>query len=152
MADSSRIFVSSNGDAGLWLHVLTAGWVSAPKMHPPVRTKSERNEMSDYLLIESRDPFDSGDTSKFCDLAASLVGNGDKVTVFLVQNGVLPARQSSMSDMLSRLADSGVEVLADEFSLSERGIGGNKLARGVRSAPIEVIVDQLAEGRKAIWH
>ena len=108
--------------------------------------------MSDYLLIESRDPFDSGDVTNFYDLASSLAGNGDKVTVFLVQNGVLPARQSAMSEMLSRLSDSGVEILADEFALSERGIGASNLARGVQAAPIKVIVDQLAEGRKAIWH
>ena len=38
------------------------------------------------------------------------------------------------------------------ISLRERGISAGKLAEGVRSAPLSVVIDQLAEGRKAIWH
>ena len=48
--------------------------------------------MANYLLIESRDPFDSNDARFCCDLAKQLRQQGDAVTVFLVQNGVLPAR------------------------------------------------------------
>jgi hypothetical protein len=43
-----------------------------------------------------------------------------------------------------------VTVLADDFSLQERGIA--KLAEGVTAAPIDVVVDHLAAGHKAIWH
>jgi hypothetical protein len=50
------------------------------------------------------------------------------------------------------LAKEGVEVLADDFSLRERGIVAGRLASGVKSAPIDVVVDQLADGRKTIWH
>jgi hypothetical protein len=42
--------------------------------------------------------------------------------------------------------------LADEFSLSERGIHGERLVDGVRTAPLDVVIDQLADGRKAMWH
>ena len=108
--------------------------------------------MGQYLLIESRDPFDSGDSQNFYDLAAGLVKDGHSVTLFLVQNGVLPARQSSKSDALAALAGDGVEVLADEFSLQERGISSNRLVAGVKPAPLDVVVDQLADGRKALWH
>ncbi len=108
--------------------------------------------MGQYLLIESRDPFDSGDSQNFYDLAAGLAKDGHSVTLFLVQNGVLPARQSSKSDALAALAGDGVEVLADEFSLQERGISSNRLATGVKPAPLDVVVDQLADGRKALWH
>ena len=108
--------------------------------------------MGQYLLIESRDPFDSGDSQHFYDLAAGLAKAGHAVTLFLVQNGVLPARQSGKSDALAALAGDGVEVLADEFSLQERGISSNRLATGVKPAPLDVVVDQLADGRKALWH
>lgn len=74
------------------------------------------------------------------------------MTLFLVQNGVLPARPSAQSAALSDLAGAGIEVLADDFSLSERGIAEDGLAEGVRAASLEVVVDRLAEGRKAIWH
>ncbi len=108
--------------------------------------------MGQYLLIESRDPFDSADAQNFCDLAAGLAKDGHAVTLFLVQNGVLPARQSAQSGALAALANDGVEVLADEFSLQERGISSNRLVAGIKPAPLDVVIDQLADGRKALWH
>jgi intracellular sulfur oxidation DsrE/DsrF family protein len=108
--------------------------------------------MAKYLLIESRDPFDSTEVERFQTLAANLVKNGDQVTFFLVENGVLPARPGARSEGLTGLARAGVEVLADEFSLRERGIAADRLASGVKAAPLDVVIDQLAEGRKALWH
>ena len=108
--------------------------------------------MADYLLIESRDPFDSNDASHYYDLAANLARSGHRVTLFLVQNGVLPARPCGRSDALSAVAEAGVEIMADEFSLEERGIAADGLIDGVSAAPLDVVVDQLADGRKAMWH
>ena len=108
--------------------------------------------MANYLLIESRDPWESSDTSTWLELATSLAKEGNTVTFFLVQNGVLPARRSSKSAALSALAKAGVEILADDFSLRERGIGADRLADGVKAAPIDVVIDQLAAGRQVIWH
>jgi sulfur relay (sulfurtransferase) complex TusBCD TusD component (DsrE family) len=106
--------------------------------------------MSQYLLIESRDPFESNDVGYYYDLARGLVEGGNQVTLFLVQNGVLSARPSAQSVALEALARSGVTVLADDFSLQERGIA--RLAEGVAAAPIDVVVDQLAAGHKTLWH
>lgn len=106
--------------------------------------------MAQYLLIESRDPFESNDVGFYYDLAKGLVEGGDQVTLFLVQNGVLPARPSAHSAALSALARSGVTVLADDFSLQERGIA--ELAEGIAAAPVEVVLDHLAAGHKTIWH
>ena len=108
--------------------------------------------MADYLLIESRDPYESGDTGFCHDLACRLAAGGDKVTVFLVQNGVLPARDGAQAPGLGAVLAAGIEVLADDFSLRERGIGAADLAADVTVAPIEAVVDRLAEGRKALWH
>lgn len=108
--------------------------------------------MAKYLLIESRDPFEANDVGYCYDLASSLAKAGNEVTLFLVQNGVLPARPSARSEALSVAADAGVQVLADDFSLRERGIPADRLAKGVKAAALDVVVDQLAEGRKAIWH
>jgi hypothetical protein len=63
---------------------------------------------------------------------------------------VLPARPSAHSAALSALARSGVTVLADDFSLRERGIA--QLVEGVAAAPIDVVVDDLAAGHKTLWH
>ena len=106
--------------------------------------------MNNYLLIESRDPFESNDVGYYYDLSKGLVEDGNEVTVFLVQNGVFAARPSAHSAALTALCQSGVKVLADDFSLRERGI--SKLAEGVLAAPIDVIVDHLAAGHKTLWH
>ncbi len=44
--------------------------------------------MARYLLIESRDPFESQGSLAFYDLAQGLVKEGSEVTLFLIQNGV----------------------------------------------------------------
>lgn len=108
--------------------------------------------MAKYLLIESRDPYDSHDTEFCYGLAKDLAQAGNEVTLFLVQNGVLPARPGSKSGALTDVAAAGVEVLADDFSLRERGISEGGLLEAVKPASIEILVDQLAEGRKALWH
>ena len=107
--------------------------------------------MSDYLLIESRDPFDSG-CSHYHELAESLVKSGKKVTLFLVQNGVFPARPCDLSQKLTDISQQGVEVLADDFSLQERGIDPGSLAEGVLAASLDVVIEHMAEGRKVLWH
>ena len=107
---------------------------------------------SGYLLIESRDPYESRDCAFLSDLAAGLARAGHTVTLFLVQNGVLPARGGAPRESLAVALQAGVEVLADEFSLRERGIALDRLAAGVRSAPLDVVIEQLEEGRKALWH
>jgi len=106
--------------------------------------------MSGYLLIESRDPFDSGDTGFLRDLAPRLASAGNRVTVFLVQNGVLPARAGCRVPGFAELTESGVEVMADEFSLRERGI--ERLQPGIKPAPIDIVIDRMAERCKVLWH
>jgi hypothetical protein len=108
--------------------------------------------MAKYLLIESRDPFENNIVARQYDIAVNLVKEGNDVTLFLVQNGVFPARPSDRSALLTNAARGGVEVLAEEFSLRERGIPVCKLAEGVRAAPLSVVIDKMAEGCKAIWH
>lgn len=107
--------------------------------------------MARYLLIESRDPYESNDVPGFYELASDLARGGNEVTLFLVQNGVLATR-GVRSAALRSVADAGVQVLADDFSLRERAIAAGKLPAGVKASPLDVVIDQLAEGRKAIWH
>jgi hypothetical protein len=108
--------------------------------------------VAEYLLIESRDPFDSADTASFAALAGDLAKAGHTVTLFLVQNGVLPARLGVKPELLATLLANGAEVSADEFSLRERGISADRLIAGVRAAPLDLVIDQQANGRRALWH
>ena len=108
--------------------------------------------MSKYLLISSRDPFETNDANAFYDLAANLATNGDEVTFFLVQNGVLPARAGARADGLESVSKAGATILADDFSLRERGIDAGSLNAGAKAAPLDTVVDQLADGVKTLWN
>ncbi len=108
--------------------------------------------MASYLLIASRDPFRCNDVPPYFELAGDLSDAGNAVTVMLVQNGVLPARKSAASAALTALAAGGVTVLADTFSLRERGIAADRLAEGVQPAELDVVIDHLEAGSKTLWH
>lgn len=114
---------------------------------------TEGEAMAKYLIVETRDPFDSADVRNMYDLAQGLADENE-VTVFLVQNGVLPVRKASASaaERITKLAQKAT-VLADDFSLRERGITPGEITQGVKAAAIEKLVDLVVEdGRKVIWH
>jgi len=106
--------------------------------------------MADYLLIESRDPFESNDVGYYYDLARGLVEAGNQVTLFLTQNAVFAVRPSAKAPNVQALVHSGIKILADDLALKERGI--TKLLDGVQIAPIETVVDHLEAGHKTLWH
>jgi predicted peroxiredoxin len=107
--------------------------------------------MTRYVLIESRDPFESRDTAFVDELALAVKERGHDVTVFLVQNGVLAARKTLQR--LERLVEAGVTLLADDLSLSERGIKSDDLVPGIQKSGIDVLVNQLVqENTKTFWH
>jgi hypothetical protein len=109
--------------------------------------------MTHYVFIESRDPFESPDVRFVEEAATALKRRGHEVTVFLVQNGVLASRKGAHDPYLVRLTRAGVTLLADDFSLRERGIEPTELRPGVRPSSIETLVDALTqENTKAIWH
>ncbi len=104
------------------------------------------------LLIESRDPFDRAGGGFARALALQLARADIGVTLLLVQNGVLAARRGARIESFTELAAAGVSVLADEFSLRERGIDLQRLAPGVASTPLDIVIDRLAEGWQVLWH
>ena len=108
--------------------------------------------MAKYPLIESRDPFESNEVTRTYDFAQALAGAGNEVTLFLVQNGVLPVRAGAQADRLAAVTGSDVTVLADDFSLRERAIDSGRLVAGTSAAPLDVVIDQLADGAKTLWH
>ena len=108
--------------------------------------------MARYLIIESRCSFEASEADFCRDLARRLATADNRVTLFLVQNGVLPARAGAHGPGFADLARVGVEILADDFSLRERGISSERLQPGVMPSALDVVIDRLADGAKAIWH
>ena len=74
------------------------------------------------------------------------------MTLFLVQNGVLPARATATAVGLDELTAAGVQILADDFSLRERGIVGARLSSAVAAADLDAVIDRLADGHTTLWH
>ena len=110
--------------------------------------------MATYLLIESRDPFESSSAQHFLRLAGMIAENGDAVILHLIQNGVLSLRKGNrLSNEIKELMKQHVTIHADEFSLKERGIQSHECLEGVgRSGPDQIIETLLKPGVKAIWH
>ena len=107
--------------------------------------------MSGYLLIESRDPFTSPAVAGHVELAAGLRRDGSEVAIYLVQDGVLPCRAGADGDALQEALAAGVEVIADDWSLRERGIRDADLARGIRPASVDLVIERLAGAWKAVF-
>ncbi len=108
-----------------------------------------------YLLIESRDPFEYADIDYMYQVAEQLIDKGNEVTLFLIQNGVFVARRTSknnpMDILLSRQGK--IRIMADEFSLRERGIEMQHLVDGVQISGMDFLVDMLVDSKfKVLWH
>ena len=109
--------------------------------------------MSNYVFIESRDPFDSPDTNVVSETAVALKKKGHTVTVLLVQNGVNGARKLAGKSQVPAIVESGVIVLADNFSLQERGITMDECAPGLQAGTMDRLIDLIVqENTKAVWH
>jgi sulfur relay (sulfurtransferase) DsrF/TusC family protein len=106
--------------------------------------------MQRYLIIESRDPFESPGFAWQSELASSLAAT-EEVTVFLLENAVLAARAGARFIEFERLRRAGVRVIVDEFALRERGIAASQLAAEVEAVRIDALVAELGRGAKAIW-
>jgi hypothetical protein len=107
--------------------------------------------MSRYLLIASQDPFESITARRFLELGTQLAAAQHTVTVVLVENAVLGAREAAAASWLAGLRGAGARVLADDFALRERGIAQGALAAGVLPTPIDFVIDELLTGARALW-
>src|SRR4029079_15640435 len=67
------------------------------------RLFTRRSSMTEYVLIESRDPFESRDTDFVEQTALAIKERGYRVTLFLLQNGVFAVRKTT--SRLQRLTD-----------------------------------------------
>ena len=109
--------------------------------------------MINYLFIECRDPFESRDVQFVAETAAALKQRDNEVTVFLVQNGVLAARHNARGSHLPGLPKAGIRVLADDFSLRERGIQPEEMLPGIQQSNIDALLDIIIrENTRVIWH
>lgn len=108
--------------------------------------------MTHYLILESRDPYDSADWVDMQQIIMDLRKAGHNVTLFLLQNGVLPARRgTSFEEYFAKLEVLGVNTFADFFALKERGI--QNLSIHVEKSNLDHLIQLcFASDTKSIWH
>ncbi|MCI0416659.1 DsrE family protein [bacterium] len=110
--------------------------------------------MGKYLFVETRDPFENRDCDSFYELVQGIAADGNQTQLFLIQNGVMPARKGSrFEEVIDKLNKSQVQIHADGFSLRERGIRGANLLKPVKVSGMEELVQWILEpDTKIVWH
>lgn len=107
--------------------------------------------MDNYLLVDTRDPFDSNGGGHY-GLAVTLAAEADDVVVYLVQNAVLATRRASAAARDLEGLASQARVVADDFSLRARAINPDEVVGGVNVASADDLVALLVDdGRKSFW-
>jgi sulfur relay protein TusB/DsrH len=109
--------------------------------------------VAQYLLVESKSPLEGGAYS--FDLAKQLRQLQHQVTIYLIQDAVFAARKrfDVGETLVLDAKGQNLALLADEVSLRQRGITGDRLSDAVRVSTIDELVDLLMEkSEKAIWH
>jgi sulfur relay (sulfurtransferase) complex TusBCD TusD component (DsrE family) len=107
--------------------------------------------MANYLIIASRDPFESVEAARSHEMAGTLAELGNAVTVYLVQNGVFAARRDAVSAPAMGALAGRATVLADSFSMQERGIEADELMLGVAVSGVDELVELLAADGCVGW-
>ena len=107
--------------------------------------------MKSFMLVETRDPLETPEVEWLSELMAGLRNKDVHCSVMLTQNGVLGARSAAAAGFIARSAAQGIEILADEFALAERGISADELSPEVKVAGVVAIVDRLAAGDAVVW-
>lgn len=109
--------------------------------------------MNPYLLIETRSSWESADVGDFLEVAGRLGEHGHSVDLFLIQNGVLLARDGADQHLAGLLSKPGLRVWADDFSMASRSLRPAELLEGITATGIATLVELLTRtGVKAIWH
>jgi len=107
--------------------------------------------MTRYMIVETRDAHEARDVAWMADLAANLQRNGPAAAVMLAENAVFAARASAIAPTVRTLAEAGCQVFADRYALRERGIRDAELAKGVKPADLDVVLDALETGASVMW-
>jgi sulfur relay (sulfurtransferase) DsrF/TusC family protein len=105
-----------------------------------------------HLLIESQGQWAGPNACRFLRDAIAIAESGQQVSVFLAQDGVFAAVPDA-SPEVARLAELGVPVLADEFSIAARALTAGKLSPYVTVTAMDTVAKLLlADGCRAVWH
>lgn len=108
--------------------------------------------MARYLIVDSRDLTEYTSGQYLRKISQQLREDGNEVTLFLVENGVIAARKGAeVGKELTELTRRGTKVMVEDISCRSRGI--TQLADGVSQSNMDHLADLIAEGSdKVLWY
>lgn len=107
-----------------------------------------------YLLVETQSPADGPGAGEFVDSAFDLAHAGRKVSLWLLQNGVLTLFGQD-EGLRTRIAEANNLMLyVDSFSLAQRSVepGLVEATGGRLGAMSELVAQLMAPHCRVIWH
>jgi hypothetical protein len=105
-----------------------------------------------YVLIETAGPWRGPGCARFVSDAVELCRAGHPVQLVLLQDGVTAALPGTVPELEEGLGH-GVELWADEFSLTQRGLPAQKLTPATRVVSMtEVALRILDPATRVVWH
>jgi hypothetical protein len=101
-----------------------------------------------HVLVESQAVWGKPEADRFLKEAVSLAEAGDRVILYLVEDGVFAACSDGIPE-LARLVELGSEVWADDHSLTHRALAATRVSPYVRVKRAEALdgVVREADGR-----
>jgi sulfur relay (sulfurtransferase) complex TusBCD TusD component (DsrE family) len=108
--------------------------------------------MKRFLVVGSRDLTEYVNGEYVPLVVEGLRAKGHEVTLFLIENGVIAAREGSKAgQILNGLSDKGARVYAEDVSCRARGV--RVLAPGVSFSNLDSLADSIAEGfDNIVWY
>ncbi len=108
--------------------------------------------MTNLLLVLSKDPYTTEIPNLVLDIGLNAKAkNGNKVSLYLVEDGVTAARKSEFGNKLLDAKKKGIRILADDKAVQSRGLNGN-LIPGVEIKEIGTLLDHIVEDNtKVAW-
>lgn len=108
--------------------------------------------MKRFLVVGSRDLTEYVNGQYIPLVVETLREKGHDVTLFLLENGVISAREGSkMGQVLNDLSSKGARILAEDVSCRARGV--RRLVPGIGLSNLDVLADGIADGYDNIlWY
>ena len=108
--------------------------------------------MTNYMLIQSEEPQATERTINLYQLAKDLTCAGHSVSLFLVQNAVIPARTTSKYQYFDELLEHDLRILVDSFSLLQREIYVGDVKRNIEIGSVRDVIEAMLDGDRVIWN
>lgn len=107
--------------------------------------------MSNYLIINSKDPHNDKSLDQDLSFMQDLLRNGHRVELMLIQDGVYASQENVKIADVEKFMDIGGRVFVDDFSLKLRNLDSSGVKEGVVINSIAIVVEALLDKYKVIW-